>query len=73
RLSPRKIALRADDRALDWIASRGDPRFGARPIRRTLQNEVEAPLAKALLSGKVSDGAQVGLEVGEEGLRLAVV
>lgn len=73
RLADRKISIHATDEALDLVASLGDPRYGARPIRRTLQNLVEAPLAKAILAGKILAGGKVEVESGKEGLELRYI
>ena len=55
RLETQGIVLRLTDETLDRLASSAfDPVYGARPIKRTIQNELENPLAKALLSGEIS-------------------
>jgi ATP-dependent Clp protease ATP-binding subunit ClpB len=45
-----------------------DPVFGARPLRRTIQREVENPLARRLLAGEVRDGDTVVVDAGAQGL-----
>jgi ATP-dependent Clp protease ATP-binding subunit ClpB len=60
RLADRRIVIALDDKAREWVAERGyDPVYGARPLRRFLQKEIETPLAKALLRGEVRDGQLV--------------
>ena len=60
RLEERKIALTLDDKALDWLAQRGyDPVYGARPLKRVIQKEVQDPLAERILSGSIEDGDTV--------------
>jgi ATP-dependent Clp protease ATP-binding subunit ClpB len=57
RLAERRITVRLDKKAREWVSERGyDPVYGARPLRRLLQKEVETPLAKAILRGEIADG-----------------
>ncbi|MDR3276769.1 MAG: ATP-dependent chaperone ClpB [Treponema sp.] len=63
RLTERKVTLRLTDAAKALLADRGfDPQFGARPLKRTIQAELENPLAKAIISGKVREGAVVTVD-----------
>jgi ATP-dependent Clp protease ATP-binding subunit ClpB len=60
RLEDRHITLDLTDAALDHLVRTGfEPDFGARPLKRALQREVENPLARALLEGKVREGMHV--------------
>lgn len=60
RLAERKITLSLTDEAKKMLAERGyDPVFGARPLKRTIQSELENPIAKAIIAGKIKDGAAV--------------
>ncbi len=53
RLADRKLVLQATEGAKQWLAVTGyDPAYGARPIKRTIQREVETPIAKGILGGK---------------------
>jgi ATP-dependent Clp protease ATP-binding subunit ClpB len=71
RLEPRRITVELDPAALAWIADRGfDPVYGARPLRRALQREVETPLARLLLAGEAGDGARILVTKGKDGLAL---
>jgi ATP-dependent Clp protease ATP-binding subunit ClpB len=64
RLEDRKISLELSDAAKAFIAETAyDPVFGARPLRRYLQANVETPLAKALIGGQVVDGQTVTVDV----------
>lgn len=64
RLAERDMKLMLSDEALDLIASEGfDPVYGARPLKRVIQHEIENPLAQDLLSGKFSAGDTVNIEV----------
>src|SRR5579875_2696629 len=69
RLSERKIELELTDEARDYLAERGyDPVYGARPLRRTIQRELETPLAHKILTGEIRDGSRVVVTVGPSGL-----
>ena len=64
RLNEHRIALKLDDKAKDWLAGNGyDPEFGARPLKRLIQQELENPLAMELLAGKISDNSTVSVTV----------
>ncbi len=63
-LSDRKIKLELDDAAREWLASRGyDPAYGARPLKRVIQKNVQDPLAEQILAGQVRDGQTVHITV----------
>jgi ATP-dependent Clp protease ATP-binding subunit ClpB len=73
RLAERRIALELTDEARRVIADHGyDPAFGARPLRRYIQHEVETRIARALLAGTIVDGANVTLDAGPDGLEVSV-
>ena len=56
RLKERHITLKLDDKAKDWLAENGyDSEFGARPLKRLIQQEIENPLAIKLLNGAIKD------------------
>ncbi|MGZ0712370.1 ATP-dependent Clp protease ATP-binding subunit (plasmid) [Coraliomargarita sp. W4R53] len=68
RLSERRLTLAVTADARSWLAERGyDPMFGARPLRRLIQNEIQNRLATALLSGGVRDGDTVRVDVAVDG------
>ena len=57
RLDERKITLALDNRAVDFLIDVGyEPTYGARPLKRTIQKELETPLARELLKGTLKDG-----------------
>ncbi len=59
-LAERKIALELDESAKVWLAEAGyDPVYGARPLKRVIQRELQNPLAQMILEGVVPDGARV--------------
>ncbi len=69
RLALRKIALDLDAEAKAWLADEGyDPVFGARPLKRVIQRQLQDPLAEMLLAGDVLDGATIRVTAGPEGL-----
>ncbi|KAM3110038.1 ATP-dependent chaperone ClpB [Phormidesmis sp. 146-33] len=66
RLSDRKMSLKLSDAALDFLADVGyDPVFGARPLKRAIQRELETPIAKSILRGEFSEGDTIFVDVGE--------
>jgi len=59
-LDERKISLDLDESARVWLADKGyDPAYGARPLKRVIQREVQDPLAEKILLGEVPDGSNV--------------
>jgi ATP-dependent Clp protease ATP-binding subunit ClpC len=67
RLNEHDISVELTDAARKWLAKEGyDPAFGARPLRRAIQKNVESPLSMELLGGKFKDGAIVQVDVDEE-------
>lgn len=67
RLADREIGLEMSDAAMDYIAQAGyDPVYGARPLKRAIQQHIENPLAQEILSGKYGPGDNVVIHV-EEG------
>jgi len=71
-LADRKIALALDDKARAWLADAGyDPVYGARPLKRVIQRELQNPLAEFILNGRVVDGETVAVTTGEGGLAIA--
>jgi ATP-dependent Clp protease ATP-binding subunit ClpB len=64
RLDDKKIALVLNADALDWIAAVGyDPVYGARPLKRAIQRELETPIAKSILAGTFSSGQTIAVDV----------
>jgi ATP-dependent Clp protease ATP-binding subunit ClpB len=61
-LEDRKITLTLDAAARDWLAAKGwDPAYGARPLKRVIQRNVQDPLAEMILAGEVRDGDHVAI------------
>ncbi|MEB3193750.1 MAG: AAA family ATPase, partial [Cyanobacteriota bacterium] len=70
RLQERKLGLQLDGDALDWLAGVGyDPVYGARPLKRAIQRELETPIAKAILAGTFPAGSTIAVAVENERLR----
>jgi ATP-dependent Clp protease ATP-binding subunit ClpB len=69
RLEERKIGLQVTPKAKALLAETGfDPQFGARPLKRTIQNLVQNPLARQVLAGDVTDGSTVVVDAGKDGI-----
>jgi ATP-dependent Clp protease ATP-binding subunit ClpB len=68
-LEERKITVVLEPKAREWLAEKGyDPAYGARPLKRVIQKELQDPLAEMILSGDVKDGEQVVISAGKQGL-----
>ena len=73
RLAVRRIRIDVTAAARSWLADTGyDPAYGARPLRRLIQTAIGDRLARLLIGGEVTDGGKVTVDVGEDGLVLAV-
>ncbi|MDR2575109.1 MAG: ATP-dependent chaperone ClpB [Treponema sp.] len=73
RMAERKITLNMSGAAKIFLAERGyDPMYGARPLKRTIQAELENPLAKLVISGKIHEGDVVTADRAGEGLEFKV-
>jgi ATP-dependent Clp protease ATP-binding subunit ClpB len=71
-LEDRKIALDLKPAARAWLADKGyDPAYGARPLKRVIQKNVQDPLAEMILAGEIHDGEHVSLDAGKSGLLIA--
>jgi ATP-dependent Clp protease ATP-binding subunit ClpB len=72
RLSERRLTLELSDAAVGFLAKRGyDPQYGARPLKRLLQREVQDPLAMRILEGEFVEGTTVHGDLAEDGESLA--
>jgi len=70
-LADREITLTVDEAATEWLAEAGyDPVYGARPLKRVIQRELQNPLATLILEGRIKDGQTVA--VGAEGGSLTI-
>jgi ATP-dependent Clp protease ATP-binding subunit ClpC len=69
RLSERKLAIEVTDKAKTWLAKVGyDPTYGARPLRRAIEQHLENPLSSKLLRGEFGEGDTVTVSLKGEGL-----
>jgi ATP-dependent Clp protease ATP-binding subunit ClpB len=68
-LKDRKISLEVDDLALTWLGDEGyNPAYGARPLKRIIQRELQNPLAVMILEGKLHDGQKMHVTANTKGL-----
>ncbi|RWM65600.1 MULTISPECIES: ATP-dependent chaperone ClpB [Mesorhizobium] len=68
-LVDRKITLSLDQEAIDWLAAKGyDPAYGARPLKRVMQKELQDPLAEKILLGDILDSSTVKVTAGSDRL-----
>ncbi len=68
RLIEHAITIDVVEPARDWLAVKGyDPEFGARPLRRLIQNEIEDAMSDGILAGKFKIGNEIRVNVGEDG------
>jgi ATP-dependent Clp protease ATP-binding subunit ClpB len=68
-LDDRKVTLDLDESARAWLAEKGyDPTYGARPLKRVIQREVQDPLADKILAGEIPDGSAVKITGGTDRL-----
>ncbi|WP_182087334.1 ATP-dependent chaperone ClpB [Aureimonas sp. ME7] len=73
-LEERKIAIELDETAREWLSERGyDPAYGARPLKRVIQREVQDPLAEKILLGQIKDEDRVKISSGTDRLNFYVV
>ena len=72
RMKEQELALDIDDQAIAWLAEKGfDPVYGARPVKRALQRELETPVARKIVAGDYAPGATVRVTVSGGALRIA--
>jgi ATP-dependent Clp protease ATP-binding subunit ClpB len=68
-LAERKIVLELDADAIEWLAQKGyDPAYGARPLKRVIQKELQDQLAEKILMGEILDGSSVKVTAGSDRL-----
>ena len=71
QLEQKGVQLTVEDAARSWIAEKGyDPKMGARPMARVIQEHIKRPLAEELLFGRLSGGGQVQVSVSADGTKL---
>jgi len=73
-LADRKIIIKIDEDATHWLADKGyDPAYGARPLKRVIQKQVQDPLAEKILLGEILDGSTVKITAGSDRLNFRSV
>ncbi|HEV2286490.1 MAG TPA: ATP-dependent Clp protease ATP-binding subunit ClpA [Steroidobacteraceae bacterium] len=73
QLEQKGVSITLDDAARRWVAARGyDPKMGARPMARTIQDYIKRPLAEELLFGRLAGGGHVSVSVKEDGSELVL-
>ena len=73
-LADRRMSIVLDASATHWLAERGyDPVYGARPLKRIIQRELQNPLAQQILEGRIPDGSTVHVSAGDRGLVIGEV
>ena len=73
QLETKRVTISVDEAARRWIAQRGyDPKMGARPMARVIQEFIKRPLAEELLFGKLVDGGHVEVSLSSDGERLVL-
>ena len=71
RLADRRVTVTLDKKAKEWAAEKGyDPVFGARPLKRFLQRNIETQLARGLIAGTVAEGSEVKFVVKGDALTM---
>jgi len=71
QLEHKRVSITVDEAARRWIAKRGyDPKMGARPMARLIQEHIKRPLAEELLFGKLVNGGHVDVTVTDDGDKL---
>ena len=70
-LADRKITIEFEAAAMAWFANAGyDPVYGARPLKRVIQRELQNPLAQSILEGRIPDGSMVHVSANDAGLTI---
>jgi ATP-dependent Clp protease ATP-binding subunit ClpB len=71
RLAEQELKLEVTEKAVKWIAKTGfDPVYGARPLKRAIQREIETPVARQIVGAAYASGATVTVDATEKGLKI---
>ena len=74
RLATRDLTLKLSDSAIDYLAEVGfDPNYGARPLKRTIQKELETAIAKKLVAGQIVDGSEIVVDTTGDDKRVLTI
>lgn len=72
-LQTRQVTLSIDEKAKEWLGDKGyDPAYGARPLKRVIQTELQNKLAEMILDGRVPDGSSIAVTTAKDGLAFEV-
>ena len=70
-MSEKHISLELDNKAKSWLAKKGfDPVYGARPLKRVLQNYLQNPLAEKMINNEINEGCEVKVSSNDFGLSI---
>lgn len=73
QIASKNISVNITENARQWLAKKGfDPKFGARPLQRVIQKEIKAPLVEEILSGRLSHGGSVKVDVSKNRIHLEI-
>ncbi len=73
QLAAKGVLLEVDEAAKLWLAEKGyDPKMGARPMARVIQEQIKRPLAEELLFGKLTNGGKVFVRLGDAGIQFEI-
>jgi len=68
KLQDKNINLKVSNNAIDWLTDKGyDSEYGARPLRRLIEQTIEDSIAEELLSGKISEGSNISIDIDSNG------
>jgi ATP-dependent Clp protease ATP-binding subunit ClpB len=68
-VADRQMTLNVDPAAIEWLGQAGyDPVYGARPLKRVIQRDLQNPLARMILEGRIAEGGTVTVTAGPDGL-----
>ena len=74
RLKTKDIDISLDASVKTWLARAGyDPRYGARPLKRVIQNHLQNPIAKHILDGRISEGDTIRISANDDRLSISPI
>jgi len=74
RLKDKNLTIEITEKAKEYLAEKGyDPAFGARPLRRAIEREIETPLARMLIAGEIQEGDRILLDIEDEKLIISPI
>jgi ATP-dependent Clp protease ATP-binding subunit ClpB len=74
RMDDRKVSLEVSEAAIEYLADAGyDPAYGARPLKRVIQNEVQDPLAELIINSKITENQHVKIDCNDQKLSFDII